>query len=91
MQCEGDAAILAVLVAVAVTGVEHVFGLFRVERNQAQAVGDEFIGEDGGVCFDLDEINGHSGDFGEHGAAQRVGKSKVDVGEGKVNMTSRSL
>lgn len=91
VQSEGDAAILAVLVAFAVAAVEHVFDLFRVERNQAEAVGNEFIGQDGGVGFDLDEINGHGGDFGQHGAAQRVGKSKVDVAEGEVNMTGGSL
>lgn len=91
MQSEGDAAILTVLVAVAVAGVEHVFDLFGVERNETEAVGDEFIGENRGISFDLDEINGHGGYFGEHGAAQRVGKSKVDVAEGEVHMTSCSL
>lgn len=91
MQTEGDAAIVTVLVAVAVAGVEHVFDLFGVERNKAEAVGDEFISENGGVDLDLDKINGHGGNFGQHGPAQRVGKSKVNVAEGKVDMAACSL
>lgn len=91
MQSEGDTAIVTVLVAVAVAGVEHVFDLFGVERNKAEAVGDEFISENGGVGLNFDKINGHGGNFGQHGAAQRVSKSKVDVAESKVDMTACSL
>lgn len=65
--------------------------MFGVERNKAEAVGDEFISENGGVGLDLDKIDGHGGNFGQHGPAQRVGKSKVDVAEGKVDMAACSL
>ena len=77
--CESHAAVLAVLVAVAVASVEHVFDLLAVERDEAEAVGDKFIGEDGGVGFDFDEVDGHRGDFGEDGAAEGVGEGEVDV------------
>ena len=61
---EGDGAVLAVLVAVAVAGVEDVFDLLGVQGDEAEAVGDELVGEDGGVGFDLDEVDGHGGHFG---------------------------
>lgn len=36
-------------------------------------MGDEFIGEDGGVGEDLHGVDGDGGDFGEDGAAEGVG------------------
>jgi hypothetical protein len=33
-------------------------------------VGEHFVGEDGGVAFDLDQVQGHGGDFGQDRAAE---------------------
>ena len=41
-------------------------------------MGDEFVGENGGVGFDFDEVDGHGGDFGENDAAEGVGEGEVD-------------
>lgn len=46
---------------------------------------DEFVGEDGGVGFDFDEVNGHGWDFGEDDATDGVGEGEVDVGELEVD------
>ena len=75
-QC--DRAKLTVGVAVfAVAGVGEEGGAVEaVERDEAEAVGDELIGQDGGVGYDVDEVDGEGWDLGEHGAAERVGEGK---------------
>ena len=42
-------------------------------------MGDEFVGENGRVGFDFDEVDGHGWDFGEDDAADGVGEGEVDV------------
>ena len=46
---------------------------------------DELIGQDGGVGFDFDEVDGHGWDFGEDDTADGVGEGEVDVGELEVD------
>ena len=48
-------------------------------------MGDEFVGEDGGVGFDFYEVDCHGGDFGEHGATEGVGECEVDGVEAEVD------
>ena len=87
MQSESDATVFAVLVAsLAVPRVQQIIGAFGAERQQAEPVGDELVGEHRGVGFHFDEINGNGGDLGQDGAAQRVGKGQVDVLENKVDV-----
>jgi hypothetical protein len=81
MQRERDRAVLAVVLAVAFSAGQHVVDAFTVERYEAEAVGDEFVGEDGGVGFDLNQVDSHGGDFGEDGAAQGIGEGEVNVAE----------
>lgn len=72
-QIEDDGAALALAAAFAVAVVQHVgVAVAGVERDEPQAVGDEFVGEDGRVAQDLDLIDAHGGDFGEDGAAEGV-------------------
>lgn len=52
---------------------------------------DEFIGENGGIGFDFDDVDGDGGDFGEEGAAEGVGESEVDGAEAEVNTMWFSL
>jgi hypothetical protein len=47
-------------------------------------VGEELVGEDGGVCVDFDDVDGDGGHFCEHGATQRVGKGEIDGGEAEI-------
>ena len=42
---------------------------------------EEFVGKDGGVGFDFDEVDGYGRDFGEHGAAEGVGEGEGGVAE----------
>ena len=91
MERKGDAAVLAVLLAVAVAGVEDVVDLFGIEGDEAEAVGDELVGEDGCVGFDFDKVDGHGGHFGEDDAPEGVGEGEVDVAEGEVHMVSAGL
>ena len=68
-----------ILLAVAVAGVKNIVDLFRIQRDETETVGDEFIGEYGGVGFDLNEINGHGRDFGQNYAAKGVGEGEVYI------------
>lgn len=54
-------------------------------------MGDELVGEDGGVGVDFDEVDAHGGDFGEHGAAEGVGEGEVDGGEDEVDAVCLGL
>lgn len=77
VQGEGDAALLAVLLAVAVARVVELVDAARVERDEAEAVRDELIGEDRAVDFDFDKVDGERGDFGLDDSAERIGKGDV--------------
>lgn len=82
MELDGAELALAVAVAgVAVTWEAHGHGAVTGERNEAEAVGNELVVEDGGVDFDLDEVDGDGGDFGDHDAAEGVGDAGVGVSE----------
>ena len=48
-------------------------------------MGEELVGEDGGVRGDLDDVDGEGGDLGEHGAAEGVGEGEGGVREGEVD------
>lgn len=76
MQRERDGAVLAVVLAIAFSTGQHIIDAFAVEGNEAEAVRDELIGKDGSIGFDFDEVDGHSGDFGENGAAQELAKAR---------------
>lgn len=85
VEAEDDGAIVAEFVAVAVAGVQHVLDAARAERNEAEAMGEEFIGEDGSVGLDLHEIDGDSRDLGQHGAAQAVSEGERGVVENEID------
>lgn len=48
-------------------------------------MGDEFVGQDGGVYFYLDDVYCDGGDFGEDGATEGVGEGEVDGAEAEVD------
>lgn len=80
MKLDGAVLALAVAVAgVAVPGEAHGHGTLADERDQAQAVGDELVVEDGGVHLDFHQIYGDCGDFGDHDAAESVGDAGVGL------------
>lgn len=55
MQRQRDAAARAVVLTFAVARVLDVLvAVLRVERDKTDAVGEEFVRENGGVLFDLD-------------------------------------
>lgn len=86
MQCERDAAVRAAFLAVAVARVLDVLvAVFRVEGNEAQSVGEEFVGEDRGVLFDFDQVDGHRWDFGEDDSAEGVGEGEIDGAEFEIH------
>lgn len=67
-QVELDRAKLALAVTVtgvAVTWEAHAHGAFAGEGNEAEAVSDELVVEDGGVDLDFDEVDGDGGDLGD--------------------------
>lgn len=53
------------------------------QGNQAQAVGEHFVLDDGGVLVDEDIFNGKGGDFGEQDAAEGVCDRGVYAREGE--------
>lgn len=79
---------LAVLVADTVAGVDKlVVDVCRVEGNESQSVGQELVGDNGGVCFDLDKIDSDSRDLGKHYSSPTVGEGKVAVGKSDLGMS----
>ena len=88
---DGDGAVFAILVAIAVSGVEDVFYLAGIQRNEAEAVGNKFICENGSVDFDLNKIDSHGRDFGKDSPAEGVGEGEVYVGEGEVDVIGGGL
>lgn len=53
------------------------------EGDQAEAVGEDFVLDDGGVLVDVDVFDGEGGDLGDEDAAEGVGERGVDAGEGE--------
>jgi hypothetical protein len=51
------------------------------EGNQAQAMREHFVLDDGGVLVDEDVFDGESRDLGEENAAEGVGNRGVNAGE----------
>lgn len=77
VQGQRHAALFAVLLAVAVSRVVELVDAARVERDEAETVRDEFVGEDGAVGLDFDEVDGERGDFGLDDSAERICKGNV--------------
>lgn len=92
MQGERDAAARAVVLAFAVARVLDVLvAVFRVEGDEADAVGEELVGEDGGVFFYFDQVDGDGWDLGEHYSAEGVGEGEVDGAEFEVDAVGFGL
>lgn len=78
--------------AVAVTGVFDIcVAVVGVEGDEAEAVGDELVWQDGGVGFDFYEVDCHGGDFSEDNAAEGIGEGEVDGVEAEVDAEGFSL
>lgn len=85
VKVEGHTAMLAVFVAVAVPRIQKLLDTFGVEWDQTQAVGNEFVGQNGAVSLDLDKIDGNRGNLGKHDATKGVGETELGVGELKLD------
>ena len=82
VELDGAELALAVAVAgVAVAGEAHGHGAVAGEGDEAEAVGDELVVEDGGVDLDLDQVDGDGRDLSNHHAPQRVRHARVGVSE----------
>lgn len=79
MQGEYDTAVFAVLLAVAIAGVEDIVNLLRVQGDKTETVGDEFVCQYGGVGFDFDKVDSHGGYFGKDDSAERIGKGQINI------------
>jgi hypothetical protein len=85
LQGENHGAAVAVVVAVAFAGVPHFVYIPGRQGDEAETVGEEFVGEDGGVVLDFDHVDCDGGDLSEHDAAKGVGEGEVDIGEDEVD------
>ena len=54
-------------------GVPELIDHVADEGDEADALAEELIVEDGGVFVDGDEVGGEHGDFGDHDSAEGVG------------------
>lgn len=59
--------------------VQAFLGAFQ--RNEAEALGENFVRDDRGVVVDVDFLNGEGGDFGEENAAEGVGEGCIEADE----------
>ncbi len=78
---ELDAAVLAVVFAVALARVAQVLDPLGDQGHQAEAVRDELVGQHGVVDLDLDQVDGDGRYFSDHDAAERVGRGHIHAGE----------
>lgn len=81
-QEELDGAELALPVAiagVAVAGEAHGHGVVAGKGDEAQAMGDELVVEDGGVDLDLHQVDGDGRHLRQHHATQGVRHARVRV------------
>lgn len=79
-----DGAVLALAIAitrVTIPREAHAHGKVTGEGDEAEAVGDELVVEDGGIDLNLDKIDGDGGHLGDHDAAESVGHARIGVGE----------
>ena len=65
VQSQDYAAVVAELVAVAVTCVEELVDILCAQRNETESVCEKLVGQDGGVDFDFYQVDGDRGDFGD--------------------------
>lgn len=54
-------------------------------------MGNEFVGERGGVDLDFNKVDGHGRNFGEEGSTQGIGKGQVNVFQREVSAVSEGL
>lgn len=81
-ELDGAELALAVTVAgVAVAGEAHGHGAVAGEGDEAEAVGDELVVEDGRVHLDLHQVDGQSRHLRQHHAAEGVGHAGVSLPE----------
>ena len=74
-----------IVVAGVVVRELHVRRLVRDERNEAEAVRDEFVAEARGVLDHLDEVDGDGGHLRDDHATERVGDGRVGTGEDELD------
>jgi hypothetical protein len=91
VQSQRDGTLLAVLFAITVSRIDHVVDVLGVERDETETVGEELIRDDGGIGFDLHEIDGHGGNFGKDDTAEGVCEGQVDILELEVDVLSACL
>jgi hypothetical protein len=51
----------------------------------------EFVGENGGVGFDFNEVDSYGGYFGKDDASEGVGEGEVDLFKGEVDFVGFRL
>lgn len=67
MQRQRHTASCAVVLAVAVARVLDVLvAVLGVQRDETETVREKLVREDRGVGFDLNQVDGHRGDFSEN-------------------------
>ncbi len=63
----------------------------RIQRDETEAMGDELVGENRGVDFDFNKIDGHGWDFSKDCSADGVGEGNVYVAKGEVDVIGGGL
>lgn len=77
MKRKADGAVLAVLFAVAVSGVVEFVDALGVEGNKAQSMCDELVGQDRAVDLDFYQVDGDCRYFSLDDSPQGVGEWQV--------------
>ena len=65
--------------------LDVLVAVLRVEGDETDAVGKEFVRENGGVLFDFDYVDCNGWNFCENNTAEGVGKGEVDGAEFEVD------
>lgn len=86
MKGELNAALLAVLFAFAITGIDNVVGIFRVQRDQTESMCDELISQNTAILLNFNKVDGNRGHLGLDDSTKGVREGKIDVGEVEVDV-----
>ena len=86
MQSQGDTAVFAVLFTVAVAGVVKLVHSLAIEGNESQSVRNKFVGKNGCVGFDLNEVNSDRWHFRLDNSSQPISKGEIRPGQLEVDM-----
>jgi hypothetical protein len=91
MESESDAAKFAILFTVAISRIDDVVHILRVERDETKAMGYELVRQHRCICLYLHQVYCHCGDLSKDSSTQGIREREVNVLQFEIDMMGTSL